>query len=814
MLDDVRYALRTWWRRPLFTAGVVVTLAAAVGSNVVVFGALYAVFLRPLPVADDDRLVVAYLSDRALQQEPTAVPYALFRDWQTHATTLSSVAAIGRYSLDLVGEGAARRVDVEVVSPEFFETLGVRPARGRTFSELRASDAGAAPCIISHALWQSRFRSRPDILGQAIRTADSAFVVTAVMPAGFERWRGRAEMWLPIDSIPAFATVKSSPGYRQYHVVGRLRDGAAAADASSELERIAARFMETTGDTGERTGAAVRPLRLDVVGISSRRTLVLLAGIAILVWIAASANIASLLVAGCVDRAGELDVRLALGATRARLIRQLLTESSMLIAAGCAVGLAVAYAGLDLLRLYGPPAFVRATADLPRAATAAIAVAATMLTALAVGLWPAWNGSPRGGASIASGRHSASKPAMRLQDGFVAAQIAIAVVVLAATMSMTRTFLSLRRVDVGFSTDAVLTARVSLPPTYFGRESAMTLAHAAQAAIVARLEAVPGIAAAAIGQDLPVPSDSHPSSITIEHGRRFLNGNVKDRPFTPGRHVVSAGYFGVLGVRVVSGRDFNADDTAAAVPVAIVTETMARMHWPNQDPIGRRVTFGRVQAGRSTEPWLTIVGVVADVRYGGPRSPIKGEIYLPAAQEPVREFWVAARTVGEPLAAAAALQRTISSIEPDIPVFDVRTLDDRLADTTSEERAQASLSTLLAALALMLSTTGAYAGAVRRAAQRRKELAIRVALGATPHAVVRLVLVRLAAIAGASAAAGLLLAVAASRWLANHAGAAQAADGWALAGATGSLAALVAIAAWLPARRAARADPLAVLRAE
>ena len=620
MLDDVRYAGRLFRRTPGFTAGAVLTIALAVGSNVAVFSALYGALLRPLPVADGDRLVVSYLVDRELRQDTRAVSHVVFDAWRAQARTLTSMAAVAPYRFDLIGDGAARRVEAGVVSGAFFETLGVAPALGRTFTEASARESGEPACVISDSLWQARFGGDAGVLGRRIGAGGLSFVIVGVMPRSFDRWRGLAEMWVPVDGVPHFSAVKTKPGYYSYHVIGRLQDGVTPAAAAAELTSLSAP-IETDGrpDDASRHGVNVRLLREDVIGQTPQRMLLSLAVVVALVWVIAVVNIASLLLARNVERSREFAVRSAIGGTRWHVLRQLLVESVLLASTGAAAGLVIARWVVDLLRTYGPPALAREGLVSVDMTSAGLAALGALMTTVVIGVLPAI-GPLRLPAHAVLLKSNPATSSSWLQDSFVGLQVAFTTLVVIGTISVGQAFWMLKRVDMGYDAGAVMTMRVSFPTRYFD-ENQPKLRQALQQ-LEQHAAAVPGVRHVALG-DVPVPYPYAPWSFTIERGRRFLNGNPKDRPLAPGVHFVSSDYQRTLGIRLLSGRELLPDDIAEGRPVAVISRTMAHLHWQDQDPIGRRITFGKVgRDGVSTEPWFTIVGVVADVRYGNPEAAI------------------------------------------------------------------------------------------------------------------------------------------------------------------------------------------------
>jgi putative ABC transport system permease protein len=806
MVNDLRYAFRLLRRRPGFAIGTGATIALAVGGSVAIFSVVYGLLFRPMVVPDANRLVVARSEDARFPGVSSPVSFPQFQDWEVSAPALERVAAVGDIRFDVTGEGGAERLAGQAVSSNFFETLRVPPAVGRTFT---STDAGSSPCVISHRLWQGRFGGDPEILGRGITAGKYTFRVVGVMPAGFERWRGTTDIWVPIEAVPD--RMPSRLGYLIYTAIGRLRPGAALAGAEAQMTASVRRIESEWKD---RYGAAVTRLRDDLVPAQSRRLLVLLALSAALVWVMACANVGSLVLARTADRWPEFTVRAAVGASGGRLLRQALIEGLLLACIGTAAGFLVAVWAVRLIVAYGPALVARGDVVHLDGVSAIASVVLAVMTALAIGLLPIASvvRSHVHGLTIGnSSRSTATRRSSYVHDALVMIEVALAVIVLVGAGLVVRSLRNLQHVEQGFDPSSVLTMGISLPSRYAGPSAT----GAATDALIAGLSTTPGVRDAALSWDLPVPSTGSRVSLTLDSGRSLLNGNAADRPRTPGKHAVSPAYFRALGIPLLRGRGFTAADDVHGPMVAVINQEMARVHWPGSDPIGQRLsTDTRKRAGTVDSPWLTIVGVVADVRYGGPEVAIKPEVYVPLAQSPVSNVFVVLKTDRDPLTLVAPARQRIAAVDADIPVFNVSTLDARMNEVMADARSRSSVVGVFALFALVLTTAGLYAAVSGRVARRRRELAVRTALGARPTDLIRLVLSHALRLIVPATVVGVAIALASTRYMASQLFGLSPTDPVTFAAASIGLASVGLLAAYVPARRAGRIDPIIALRAE
>jgi putative ABC transport system permease protein len=811
MLTHIPHALRTLRRDPRFVAAAVLPLALGLGAAMAVCSVAYGILLRPLPVQNERSLVVVSATDA--RHSHGYITHPRFQAWR-ESDAFQALAASTSRRFDIVSDGFAERVIGAAVAGDFFGVLGVQPLHGRALSPGEAR-ADGIPAVISHPLWMRRFGGDPEVLGRTITSGSLHLMIVGVMPPGFERWRDERHVWVPVERVET-PSVLTSEGYFLFTAVGRLHPETSRQATAERLAVVDAARDAALQEQGRRTQPPARlvALRDDVVAPGMRRALAVLLAAVALTWLVACANAANLLLARGTRRAAEIAVRMAIGASRGRIVRHLMIESVALAVPAGALGLLIAWLGTRLLVAYGPPGVIGNTTisvDLPIAAAAALL---TAVSAALFGIVPAFRSS-----AVSLTRTLAERAApRRLSAGLIGAQVAIAVVVLIGASVLVRSLGRMTAVDLGFEPHNVLTIEFSFPQKFPGSTSAepqRAWRLATQDAMLARLGALPGVESVALTGSTFRPIGDFPQSVWLDDGRRFLNGDPDQRPFAPRQHVVTPVYFRLHGVRMLEGRDFTERDRFSASPVVIVNQTMARLLWPEESPIGRRVNFeGYSPVKGYGGPWHEIVGVVADMRYGGVDEPLRPEIYRAAAEEPLRGGYAVLKTSVRPERVAAQARDAIRDIDADIPIRQPRTLQDLVDESTAATRYNAALLSLCAALTTLLCGAGLYGLLAYGVAARRRELGIRIALGAAPRSIVRSVLrqaiwpVLIGLAAGLTTAwlsigilSGLLFEVAPHDPLAFAAAAV--------------LVTLVSLgAAWLPARRAARLDPVVALRAE
>jgi len=820
MLQDLRHALRLLRRNPGFAVAAVLTLGLGLGSAIAVSAVAYGVLVRPLPIHDGERVVAVFQTNPRMNSWREPVSGLRFEEWRARAGVFAGMTAASNRPLDVMLDGAAERVDGELVAGNFFEVLGVPPLRGRLFTVQDESDGSSIPCVVSERLWRGRFGSAPSVLGEPISIAGVTLTIVGVVPEAFAKWRSPAEVWIPYDLTPTLLPpeVLAEDGYRLLSVLGRLRPGVTLEHANATLAALDAQVSGALGDRGP-GGVAVLPPRDAVTGPALRRSLEILAAASAVILLLASANVASLLLARGVGRKREFATRRALGASPGRLGRQLLAESGVIALGGVGFGLLVASWTIPVLVALAPPEVARrAMVGLDRPLLA-LAACAALAAAVCVSVLPALRVRRCDVVmDLRTGSASTSAPgAHRAQAFLVFAQMAVSVPLLAAAGLLGASLARLLATDPGFEARQLLTMSLALSETaYSTPESALAF----HRRVLERVSSIPGVEAAGIGSapvKYLVPGVVRSTSITIEGRGRFLNAESRTAPLTPGRRHVTPGYLEALGLRLVAGRLLTEADAAARTPVAVINQTMARMHWPGQDPIGKRVNFEGVRPGRPLlEPWTEIVGVVADARQDRFHAPPRPEVFTPLAQRRsvAREATLLVRSSLPPAGLTAALRAAIQGIDANVPVFDVRTMTGIIREATATPRYGAGLVGLFAVIALALTAAGIHGLGAFAAAQRTREIGVRVALGATRSDVLGLVVGEGLKPAACGLVVGIGAAIGGTRLLRGLLHEVEPSDPGVLAAALLVLVSVAVVAAYGPARRAARIDPMEALRTE
>jgi putative ABC transport system permease protein len=791
--QDVRYSARLMRKHPLMTCAAIGTLALGIGATTAIFSVVHAALLRELPFHQPERLVSIYESFRTNFTRGVANP-ANFDFWERHATSFSHIAAMRGSRLTLTGAGDAAEMSVQAVMPSFFDTLGVWPAIGRRLTDADAA-ATASAVLISDDLWRTRFAADPDVTARNIVLSGSARPVAGVMPPGF-RFPHDTDLWEALSLPPE---VRADGRSWFLGVVARLKPGVSVAEAQAEMHTLAEQLRDAHPARQKERGAWVIGLHEDLVDRVADG-LKLLQGAVALVLLIAIANVANLLLAHSTARDREFAIRTAVGASRLRLLRQLLTESLMLGLCGGAAGSLLAVGGvralvaLSPLRL--PPGMEPAVDGVVLAFTLGIAVLASVLFGVAPALI-ATRLRGAGGAArpIAAGGGAAGG---RFRAGLVIAEVALAVVLLVGAGLLLRSFGLLMSQEVGFAGDRVLTATTTLPNARYD-----TPERRAQFwdALFTRLQALPGVTAAGGSTALPFSNYEWQTGFTLV-GR-------EDDPVQPTSiRTVHPGYFQTLGVPILSGRGFDARDGAGGERAVIVNDTFARTYLSGLDPIGQRVRF----AGTPAPPPAAIVGVAGDTRHYRLTEPPAPEVYRPLAQQPPAVMVIAIRTAQDPRGAVSLLRAAVRDIDPDLPVEQVLTMDALVARTVADRRFYLTLMGFFSLLALGLALLGVYSVMAYVVGRRTREIGVRLALGASPRQVRRTVLGPSAVLVAAGLTVGVGAALLASRVLESLLFGVTPTDPATIAMSVMVLAVAALAAAYLPARRAGRLNPAAALR--
>jgi predicted permease len=808
--NDLRYAVRTLGRTPGFTIVIVLTLALSIGANSAIFSVIRGVLLRPLPFAQPDRLMRVYFQSDSQPKFPLNPND--FRDFCERNRTFDSIAAMTRHDVQLSGNGAAPvMLRGFIVTAGYFHTLGLQPVRGRDFTTDDELAERWRLAILSDRLWRSRFSADPNILGRKITLNTETFTIVGVMPPGAQHPGNNfhavadgdtVDLWMPFF-------LYDSPGDRGSHYLdtfGRLKPGATQAEANADLSSVLQQLMK------EHTGRGWRiytiPLYQETVGRSKRMLFVLLGAVGLLLLIAC-ANAANLLLARSSARVREIAVRSALGAARGRIVRQLLTESLVIAFAGAALGTVLAYGGVRVLVSFLPADFPRASAIRLDATVFAFTLIVAILTGLLFGLVPAITASRTDlqNSLRESGRSATgSTSQMRLRNFLVVGETGLACVLLIAAGLMLHSFVNLLRADPGFQPQQVLTASLSLP---MQRYRPMPKRVAFYQQLIANLEALPGVQSAGAGTDLPWTGyDGNADGYKIEGRSDEYNSKTTSR-----YHAATPGYFRALGIPLVRGRFFDGreDYVADFAGVIIINETMANRYWPGEDAIGKRISF---RSRPQEKDWMQVVGIVRDVKDEPNSTTIHPAFWLPHTQRPDPNMLVAIRSSMDPALLANQFRLAVRQLDPELAVSDLRTMSQISSTALSTQRFSLFLVGLFALLALVLATFGMYGVISYSVNQRMHEFGLRMALGARPSDLLRLILGQGLQLSILGAAAGLLCAAALTKVLGSLLYGVSATDPVTFSGVALLALATTTLACYLPARRAAAADPMHSLRAE
>jgi putative ABC transport system permease protein len=798
-------------RKPGFTSIAVVTLALGIGANTAIFSVVNAVLLRPLPYAEPERLVALWETNTRRLETRDAISYPDFFDWRAQSKSFERMASY--YTNDMALTGVATPVNLRsaVVSPDLFATLGVKPLLGRWLvaEEEKPGNRGA---IISHSVWRRQFGGDPNIVGRAVALGGKQFNVVGVAPAGFQFpiEADPIEVWVT-SSIDGEKTDPKEPAQNEQRgahfmqAVGRLKPGVTIEQAQAEMNVIAGNLEKQYPDSNTSRGVSLIPYHNDLVHDYSMALWLILGAVGCVLLIAC-ANVANLLLARSAARYKEIAVRAALGASRRRVIRQLLTESLSLALAGGLLGL--------LLAWWGTAALVRLIPeDVPRLAEINIdrrvfgfTLLISIATGVVFGLAPALQASKielteamkEGSRSVGAGRG-------RLRGGLVVAEMAIALVVLIGAGLLLQTFRRLQQVDLGFDTNNILTASVQLPDARYPKQEQ---AAAFYRNLLDRVKTLPGVEAASAVVPQPLSGDTMMISFDIE-GRNIPKGR---RPVSHFR-AVSLDYFSVMKIPFLAGRAFTERDDQHSPMVLIINETFAKRHFPNENPIGKHVKPGISIEGDPV--WREIVGVVKDVKHRQSlSSDYEPEYYMPHAQMPINSMNLVIRTTHDPRGLAGAIQHEVQSLDRDIPVYRIKTLEQYLGVAVAQPKFNALLLGLFAGLALLLTAIGLYGVMAYSVIQRAQEIGIRVALGARSVDVLRMVLRQGLKLTAAGLAIGLAAACALTRYMQSLLFGVKAADPLTFIGIALLLIAVAIVACWIPARRATKVDPMVALRSE
>jgi putative ABC transport system permease protein len=796
---DLRHGVRVLRRAPGFSAAAVVTLALGIGATSAIFSVVRTVMLEPLPYREPDRIVTVWETTRGGTQRNVIAP-ANFVAWRERTRTLEHLGMVGPGSVAMVINGQAIEVAGLAFSSDVFRALGVQPALGRAYTA--EEDVGDAVIVLSHEFWQRRLGGRRDVLDMTLTTDGSPRTVVGVMPPGFTVVGQKADFLVPYGQT--MEQLRAVRGRGSSYALARLRDGVSFERAYSEMRRIYAELEKEEPQRNARRTVMLFHVQEQMVG-ELRPALFALVGAVVLVLLVACVNVANLLLARSAAREREVGVRTALGAGRGRLVRQMLTESLVLAAAGGIAGLAVAaLCHRGLLALVGDripvPRLDQLTLDLP-------VVAFTMVTALATGvlfgLVPAFVSTSRTSDGLREGgRHGGGRRLHRVLSTLVVAEVALSLVLLAGAGLLMRSFVKLQSSDLGFRTEGVLTVGVQLPATRYDAAQAGNFFRES----LSRIAALPGVQHAAGASCLPVPFACIGTSFWRVDRPKPADGQLSSsqvRPITPG-------FFRTMGIPHVAGRDFSASDTVDSVPVAIVSEELVRQQFPDGDPLGRRLRINVDHAnGRNDVEW-TVVGVVGNTK-SSLDGPVRQTIFIPRTQRPGGGIRFFIRTQQDPMLLATSVTAVVHSMEPEAPV-EVRTLEDVVGSTIARPRAISVLVGVFALLALGLAAVGVYGVMAYSVRERTQEIGVRMALGASERSVLRLVLGQALRLVSIGVAAGLVAAGMLTGLLERLLYEVEPLDPWTFAVTALVLLVVATVASYVPARRGMHIAPVDALR--
>ena len=806
LIQDLRYGARVLRKSPAFTLIALLTLALGIGANTAIFSILYGVLLRPLPYKEASRLIV--LHETTPKAGTVSASFPDFLDWRAQNSSFSQMAVVNSVGFNLSGIDEPERVTGQAVSTNFLSMLGVHPILGRDFEASEEKEGAAAVALLSFPLWQSHFGGDRNIIGRTISLDGRAFSVIGVLPANF-RWMEKTDL---LEPVGVWTTNNSSAHERGDRgdtvVLGQLAPQISFERAQAEMRGIAARLANAYPGTNDEFGVMLQPIR-DVFVSDIRPTVILLFVAVTFVLLIACANVANLFLMRGTGRAKEMALRVAIGASRGRVIAQMLAESLILTALGGLAGLALALLMIrGLVHLMPDDMLAGATVDLSAPAlcfTAAVVAAAAFLFGLAPTRRSAradlQHELKDGGRSASAGvSHS------RWRDTLVIAEVSLALVLLIGAGLMMKSLFRLLSIDAGIRTEHVLTMQIDLRAAQYDKDPAVLNFWDRLLASVAQL---PGVQAVALGTGLPLTDDHSRTDITVNGMDVPKPGNYPH----PDVHIVSPAYSRALSLRLVRGRAFTDRDDEHGARVALINSLAARKLFSDRDPVGSRFHFGGVSEQKSPQ-WITVVGVVGDTKLYGLSNPSRLEVYVPFHQAVTGSMKLIVKSAGEPSALASAIRSVVATVDKDQPVFAVETMDQYVRDSVSTRRITFIVLGCFSVLALALAGIGIYGVISYSVTQRMREIGIRMALGAQSNDVLRIVLAQ----GGKIALAGVLIGIAASlclmRLMTKLLFSVSSVDPLTFVAVAGATLLTALLASYVPARRASRADPVTTLRSE
>jgi putative ABC transport system permease protein len=807
LLQDIRFGVRMLVNKPGVAILAVIALALGIGASTAIFSVVNTVLLRALPYPNEDRLVMIWEQNRPRSRDRNVVSPANFLDWREQNKVFEDMSALYGATYNLTGLGNPEEVTAMAASPNLFDVLGSHAMLGRTFTQDDGVTGKDNVAVLTYAFWQKHFGGDQNVVGKTFALDGVAITVVGVMPAGFDFFvkensniKKSPEFWLPI----AFTQRSRERGGRSLSAIGVLKPGVTIDQARAEMNALGARLEQQYPDFNRGWGINLVPLHTQFAGDLKPALMILLIAVGFVLLIAC-ANVANLLMARSVARQKEFAIRTALGAGRLRLLRQLLTESVLLAVAGCAIGLLVAHWGMDALLSISPRDLLSFTSVTIDKRVLGFALALSVLTSLIFGLLPALEASrPNTNESLKEGsRGTSGGRAHRVLNWFVVAQVALSLILLIGSGLMIKSLMRLQSVDPGFDPNNVQTISVTLPRARY-TEPPRRIEFFQQ--LLARVRQLPGVSGVGAASAPPFMGLGAATGFDIE-GQPVLPSAQK--AITDVR-VVDQEYFKTMGIPLLKGRTFTDREETQQSRVTIISDTLARQYFPNENPLGKRITISMKEQNDPCE----IIGVVGDVKMKGLDIAARPMVYWPHAELPYLSMTLLVRTDGSTAGIAASLEREVRALDKDQPISDVRTMNEWLADSIARARFATLLLGIFAVVALMLASLGIYGVMAYSVTQRTNEIGIRMALGATRADVVLLVLKRGLLLAVSGVAIGLIGSVGLTRLLTGLLFGVSVTDPAIFGLVPILLLAIALLAVYLPARRATRVDPLIALRYE
>ncbi|HMG72329.1 MAG TPA: ABC transporter permease [Pyrinomonadaceae bacterium] len=803
ILKDIRYGVRGLAKRPVLTIIAIFTLAIGIGANSAIFSTINALLLKPLPFPDPERIVAFWEKVPSRGVERNEVAVANYLDWNAQNKSFEQLGMYRWWSTNLTGSDSPERVQGFLVTPNFLDIVGVKPMLGRGFSAEENQPGKDAVALLTYSLWQRRFGADPNIVNRTISTNGITRTVIGVMPPDFNYPKG-AEIYAPLAITPELAR---SRGNHSYLGIGRLRPGVSIQGAQAEFDNLAAQLEKQYPETNTGRGVVIYPILEDTVRMYSTALWVMMAAVGFVLLIGC-ANVANLMLARASGRQREIALRSALGASRFRIIRQLLTESVLLGVLGGALGILVAYWGVDAIRTASPGEAARFAPGWNHLGINTPVLVFTMLlsvlSGVLFGLAPAWQLSkPDLNSALKEGSRQASSGSHRLRGLLVVSEVALSLMLLVSAGLLIRSFLQLVKTDPGFNSESLLTMNLVLPAAKYKEEAQRA---AFYSDLISRVEGLPGIESVAAVNYLPLGGSNSSTGFLIE--------GVPEPPpgqeFVGRYRVCTPNYFKTMGIDVLKGRAFSDQDKAGASPVIIVNETLARKYWPDSEAVGKRM---RYTGPLKENPWMQVVGVVRDVKHDM-TLPITEDFYVPHAQDAWQSMVLVAKTKVEPASMAAPIRQQVWAIDKDQPVFDVHTMREVRAISLALYSFSSVMLSIFAGVALLLAAIGIYGVMSYAVTQRTQEIGIRMALGARVRDVLKLVVRNGMSLAVIGVIVGLAGAYGLTRLLASLLVGVAPTDILTFSIVTFGLLLVALLACYIPARRATKVDPLVALRYE